>query len=260
MKRVLGIALLFGAAGCHHHVKAPGSIDPANALALTAPPGQVDSLWRLAQEERRLGQWSKVSAKCERLALEFPPGDPRIVQARFYLGEAQFAMGDQLAAAREFRRVSDETPNDVLAPTALLRAGDAYADLWRKPELDPTYAQTALSTYQELVNRYPASDAATRARSQIDYLQGRFAYKQYRAALYYFRLKAYDSAILYLKDVVATYPRSDIAPEALMKLISAYQKLGYVEDVKETCGYLRRFHPNAPGIDESCPLEAAGPS
>jgi outer membrane protein assembly factor BamD (BamD/ComL family) len=65
---------------------------------------------------------------------------------------------------------------------------------------------------------------------------------------------------LYLKDVVATYPRSDIAPTALIKLISAYQKLGYAEDVKETCGYLRRFHPNAPGVDEACPLESPGPS
>jgi outer membrane protein assembly factor BamD len=193
-----------------------------------------------------------VSSTLERLALEFPPGDARAVQARYYLAECYLAKGDQLGASREFRRVSDETPNDPLAPVALLRAGDAYTELWRKPELDPTYAQTALATYQEL--------AASRARAQIDFLNSRFAYKQYRAALYYYRLKAYDSAILYLKDVVATYPRSDIAPTALIKLISAYQKLGYAEDVKETCGYLRRFHPNAPGVDEACPLESPGPS
>lgn len=259
MKRIIAALSLVALSACHHRSKA-GTVDPENALALSAPPEVVDSLWRVTQQQVRQGRWGKVSTQLERLTLEFPPGDGRITQARFYLGEAQFAMGDQLAAAREFRRVSDETPNDQLAPVALLRAGDAYADLWRKPELDPTYAQTALSTYQELVNRYPASDAATRARAQIDYLQGRFAFKQYRAALYYFRLKAYDSAILYLKDVVATYPRAEIAPEALMKLIAAYQKLGYVEDVKETCGYLRRFHPNAPGIEQSCPLEAAGPS
>ncbi|MEO8029346.1 MAG: outer membrane protein assembly factor BamD [Gemmatimonadota bacterium] len=260
MKKLMAAALLLAATGCHHRTRVHNTVDPENALALTAPPGQIDSIWRLALREVRLGRWSKVSTKLERVTLEFPPGDPRIVQARFYLGEAQFALGDQLAAAREFRRVSDETPNDPLAPIALLRAGDAYADLWRKPELDPTYAQTAISTYQELSNRYPGSDAATRAREQVDYLQGRFAYKQYRAALYYYRLKAYDSAILYLKDVVATYPRSEIAPEALITLISAYQKLGYVEDVKETCGYLRRFHPSAPRIDEACPLEGAGPS
>ena len=45
--------------------------------------------------------------------------------------------------------VSDETPNSPLAPLALERAGDVYADLWRRPELDPTYGQTALATYRE---------------------------------------------------------------------------------------------------------------
>jgi outer membrane protein assembly factor BamD len=258
MRRALAAGLLLLAAGCHGH-KATTTVAP-EAIAIEAPPAQVDSLWRATMQSVRLGQWARVSTTLERLALEFPPGDPRTVQARFYLGEAYLARGDQLAASREFRRVSDETPNDPLAPLGLLRAGDSFTELWRKPELDPTYAQTAMSTYQELVNRYPGSDAAARARTQIEFLQSRFAYKQYRAALYYYRLKAYDSAILYLKDVVATYPRSDIAPEALLKLISAYRKLGYDEDVKETCGYLRRFHPNAPGVAEACPLEGVAPS
>jgi len=258
MRRLLLPGLLLLATGCHHH-KPVSTVQP-EAINIEAPARQVDSLWRATMQSVRMGQWARVSTSLERLALEFPPGDARTVQARFYLGEAYLARGDQLAASREFRRVSDETPNDVLAPLGLLRAGDAFAELWRKPELDPTYAQTALSTYQELVNRYPASDAAARARQQIDYLQSRFAYKQYRAALYYYRLKAYDSAILYLKDVVATYPRAEIAPVALLKLIEAYNKLGYAEDVKETCGYLRRFHPNAPGVAEACPLEGAGPS
>ena len=75
-----------------------------------------------------------------------------------------------------------------------------------------------------------------------------------------FRLKAYDSAILYLKGVVATYPRAAIAPEALIKLVEAYRKVGYREDVQETCGYIRRFHPGARGTDEVCPQPTSEPS
>ena len=163
-------------------------------------------------------------------------------------------------AAREFRGFSDDTPNDRLAPEALLRVGDVYTDLWRRPELDPSYGQTALATYQELLNRYANSRAAPRAQARITELQERFAYKEYRAALFYFKLKAYDSAILYLKDVVATYPRSAIAPDALVKLVEAYQRLGYQEDVRETCDYLRRFHPNAVRGGSRCPAPPAGTS
>ena len=135
-----------------------------------------------------------------------------------------------------------------------------YADLWRRPELDPSYGQTALATYQELVNRYPGTNAANRAQARIADLQERFAYKEYRAALYYFKLKAYDSAILYLKDVVATYPRAAVAPEALVKLVQAYEKLGYKEDVEETCGYIRRFHPDAAKRYRVCATDSTGAS
>ena len=136
--------------------------------------------------------------------------------------------------------------------------GDVYAELWRRPELDPTYGQTALATYQELLNRYPDSDAAKRAQLRITELNERFAYKTYKAAMFYFRLKAYDSAILYLKDLIATYPKAAVVPDALVKLVQAYKTLGYREDVQETCGYIRRFHPKAPGAGEVCPTDSSG--
>ena len=203
------------------------------------------------------GKWGDAEKLLDRVNLEFSPGDPRVGRAHYYLGEALFAQKRQLEAAREFRRASDETPNDPIAPEALLRLGDVYADLWRRPELDPTYGQTALSTYQELLNRYPGSSAAKRGQLRIAELNERFATKEFKAGMYYFRLKAYDSAILYLKDVVATYPKATVVPEALIKLVQAYKALGYREDVQETCGYIRRFHPRAPQVGEVCPSKPA---
>jgi outer membrane protein assembly factor BamD len=254
----VGIAALAGCGGG----RSPEVVTaPANSPGFEgASPQQIDSLYRLAERDVRRAKWDDAIKQLERLLLEFSPGDSRISQARFWLGEAKFANGTHLEAAREFRRVSDETPNDRLAPEALLRVGDVYSDLWRRPELDPSYGQTALSTYQELLNRYPNSSAAARAQARIAELQERFAYKEYRAALYYFKLKAYDSAILYLKDVVATYPRASVAPDALLKLVEAYRRLGYQEDVQETCGYLRRFHPDALRGDTHCPADSADAS
>lgn len=230
---------------------------PVSRVNENASPAQIDSLWNKGVKAARRGKWGDAQKQLERVMLEFPPGDPRIPQAHFFLGEAQFGLGSHLQAAREFRKVSDETPNDSLAPAALLRVGDVYSDLWRRPELDPSYGQTALATYQELLNRYPGGSPAKRAERRIADLQERFAYKELKAALYYFRLKAYDSAILYLKDLVATYPRAAVAPEALIKLVQAYNKLGYREDVQETCGYIRRFHPKAHGVREVCPPDTA---
>ena len=239
--------------------RSPEAGGPSSAItpqAEGASAQEVDSLFRLAENHFRHGKWSDAIKHLDRVLLEFSPGDSRIPRARYLLGEAKLAIGTHLEAAREFRRVSDDTPNDKLAPDALLRVADVYADLWRRPELDPSYGQTSLATYQELLNRYANAPAAQRARDRIKELEERFAYKEYRAALFYFKLKAYDSAILYLKDVVASYPRAAIAPDALIKLVEAYRRLGYQEDVQETCGYLRRFHPGAIRQRSPCPADS----
>ncbi|HKU61871.1 MAG TPA: outer membrane protein assembly factor BamD [Gemmatimonadales bacterium] len=259
IRRAVFAILLFGAAACGGH-GGRASTAPAPEVQENATNAEVDTAWTVAMRHVRHGKWADAQKILERVLLELQPGDPRIAQAHFYLGEAHYAMGSHLEAAREFRKTSDDTPNDPLAADALLRVGDVYADLWRRPELDPSYGQTALATYQELVNRYPGTSAATRAEARIADLQERFAYKEYRAALYYFKLKAYDSAILYLKDVVATYPRASVAPDALVKLVQAYQKLGYKEDMQETCGYIRRFHPEAAKTHGVCPTDSTGAS
>ena len=257
--RLLALATLSAACGGGRSAgTAAGAPAPVSRVSETASAATVDSLWKEGEWAVRHGKWGDAVKLLERVLLEVQPGDSRIAQAHFWLGEAYFARGSHLEGVREFRKASDETPNHPIAPEALLRAGDVYADLWRRPELDPTYGQTALATYQELLNRYPASSPSKRAQQRMAELNERFAYKAYKSAIFYFRLKAYDSAILYLKDLIATYPKAAIAPEALVKLVEAYRKLGYREDVQETCDYIRRFHPQAPGATEVCPTDAAG--
>jgi outer membrane protein assembly factor BamD len=236
--------------GCGHKT-APNTA--ATPISVTATRAEMEKLWSRALREYTHGRWSKAVTLFQRVALEVPPGDSLAIEAHFRLAECYFGQGLQLQAAREFRKVSDESPAARLAPEALLRAGDAYADLWRRPELDPTYGQTALGTYQELLSRYPDSPAAARARLRVAELEEKFATKEYKAALFYYRLKAYDSAILYLKDLAATYPRASVTPVALVSLVKAYRAVNYPEDVAETCGYIRRYHPNAPGVNGVCP-------
>ncbi len=250
---VLALVAVLGACG------GGGSAATVGVEPVGLARAEVDSLWARADRLYRSGKWSKALTLYERVGLEVPANDTLAIEARFRVAECHLGMRNQLEAAREFRRVSDETPSARLAPMALLRAGDAYAELWRRPELDPTYGQTAVATYQELLSRYPDAPVTARARARIAALEEAFALKEYKAALYYLRLKAYDSAILYLKDLAATYPRAQVTPSALLHLTKAYKALGYQEDLQETCGYIRRFHPTTPGLELSCPVPAAAP-
>lgn len=219
-------------------------------------PQAVDSLWALAESAFNHGHWAEAQKRFDRAVPSILPSDPRYPRLHFFFGEIQFALGNQLQAVREFRRVADEQPDHALAPDALVRAGDAYADLWRRPELDPTYGETARGVYQEVTTRYAGTAAAARASLRLNDLTERFAAKEYQSALFYFRFKAYDSSILLLRSLIAGYPKAGVVPDALEHLVRAYQLLGYQEDVKETCAYIEQYHPDPAGPRRFCPKTA----
>src|SRR6266699_1680897 len=209
----LGIALS-GLAACHHGPR-------------LAPVVQPDVQLANAMDLFHHGDFRRAQAILQRLTFDLEPGDPNLPQIRYYMAECSFQMGDYVQAVSDFRKVSDEFSTTEYAPLALLRAGDANLRLWRRPELDPSYGETALAIYQELAGRFPDSDAAARAQMHTQQLKEWFSQKDYKNGMFYFRRRAYDSAIIYFKDVIATYPGTSRVPDALMRLVDSYRVIGY---------------------------------
>lgn len=252
MKALLPAGLVALSACLFGGKSAPKPPPPVETVETTAK--RADSLFEVASKYFRAGKWNNASKALDRGMLIMSYDDPRRPLGHFMMGEILLAQENELQAVRELRRVADEGGTDSLASDALLRAGDAYAALWRKPELDPTYGETALATYKEVQQRYEGTSAARRAGARIVDLQEQFATKEYRTALFYYRIKAYDSAILSLRNVVATWPRTKVVPDALVKLVQTYHKLEYQEDLRETCKYITRFFPEtAPRVAVNCP-------
>ena len=241
---LLVLACFVSGVGCRGGPRAPEpTVAPENQLAR-------------AMTLFRRGDFRRAQVVLQRVTFELGPGQPELAQARYYLAECYFQTGDRVLAASEFRKVADEFATSEYAPLALLRAGDANLRLWRRPELDPTYGETALATYQELAGRYPDTDAAARARIHVARLENQFAEKTYKNGMFYLKRKAYDSAIIYFKDVIANFPNTRRAPDALLRLVDSYRAIRYTEELQETCAHLRRFYPRAAGLDKGCPAAA----
>src|SRR5438876_4044549 len=250
MQQTMGILApvmaLAGAAACR-----PGGRTPQAPRAV-AP--DVDR--RRAMDLFHRGDFRRAQTILQRVTFELTPGTPELAEVRYYLAECSFQLGDYVQAASDFRKVADEFSTTEFAPPALLRAGDANLRLWRRPELDPSYGETALAIYQELAGRFPDSDAAARGRVHVRRLENQFAEKTYKTGIFYLRRKAFDSAIIYFKDVIANYPTADRAPDALLRLVDSYRAIGYKQELQETCEHLRRFYPKAAGLDRTCPATA----
>src|SRR5439155_17435319 len=84
-----------------------------------------------------------------------------------------------------------------------------------------------------------------------------FAEKDYQNGLFYLKRRAFDSAIIYFKDMIATYPGTPRVPDALLRLVDSYRSIGYADELKETCIHLRRYYPQTRGLDETCPADSS---
>jgi len=256
MRVVFIVVTVLSLTGClfRGKPKPPPPVETVETTRLRA-----DSLWREANGHFRHARWAKLAEAMDRTLLIMQYDDPRRPRGHFLMGEALVAQSNELQAVREFRRVADEHAQHPLAPDALLRAGDAYAALWGKPQLDPSYGETAVTTYREVVERFPGSPAAQRASQQVLRLQEMFAQKEFEGAMFYHRLKAYDSAILGFRSTIANYPRSSVVPEALVKLVNSYRVLDYAEDLRDTCQYIERFFPSTlPRVARDCRAPSPG--
>jgi outer membrane assembly lipoprotein YfiO len=146
-----------------------------------------------------------------------------------------------------------------MASLATYHAGVSYAKLWRSPGLDSDYGTTALSTFQSFLAAYPDSPLRDSAAAAIDRLNEMFARKNLETADLYSKQKAFDSSIIYYKDILARYPQTKTAKQAMMGLIKAYRAISYVDDANETCTALRDKYGKDRDVQHLCPVKAAAP-
>ena len=233
------VAVLFAAAACK-----PG-FDPKIYPT-------TDKLYDAAMSEYKAHHWDNAAKALEKLTTDLGIRDPRLPSVYFYLGQAQANQGMHLLAATTFNRLVDAFPQDTLVDDALFLSGRSYEKLWRKPSLDSQYGQSALTAYQSLLAVSPDGPYAARANAAIKKLDQWFAIKDYDTGYLYLKRKAYDSAIIYFKDVIRLHPNAPKTREAYLRLLEAYRAIKYKDDARDTCDAMRKAYPTDKEVRDAC--------
>ncbi|HEU5186192.1 MAG TPA: outer membrane protein assembly factor BamD [Gemmatimonadaceae bacterium] len=224
---------------------------------------QDTALYEASLRELQHRHWDNAVAGFERLTIELPARDTLMPLALYHLGKARQGKREWLLAAQAFTRLTESFPDDTLGDDALHEAGLSYARLWRKPELDAQYGETAISTLRMMQGMYPNSPLNDEAQREIDRLTDWLALKTYKTGVWYLGRKAYDPAIIYFKDVLRLYPTAPTARDAGIKLVEAYNEINYREEAQEQCASLRQTYPGSPEVREVCgtgPATAQSPT
>jgi outer membrane protein assembly factor BamD len=211
-----------------------------------------DKLYQAATAEYKAGRYDNAAKAFEQLTLDLPARDPRLPLSYYYLAQSQTRNGEYLLAAGTYNRLIDAFPQDTLVDDAFFYSGKAYQHEWRQPQLDATYGKSAQTAFESLVTTYPDSPFAARAKGELDKLDEWFAEKDFDTGYLYLKRKAFDSAIIYFKDVVRLHPRARKTRDAYMMLLEAYRAIKYTEDARDLCSEMRKAYPNDREVLEKC--------
>lgn len=232
----------------------------AAAAALTACRGNFrvsrfpsnEALYTAGVREFERKHWGNAILAFEKLTTDLPARDTLLPRSFWYLAHAHARQDEFLLAAQSFTRLLESFPDDTLADDAALESGLSYRRLWRRPSLDANYGETAITAFNALLGLYPDSEHGERARREIAELEEWFATKNYETGMYYYRRKAYDSALLYFRQLVARWPHVPRARDALLRIAEANAAIRYREDYTETCAKLRQTYPGDRDVARVC--------
>ncbi|WP_461411899.1 outer membrane protein assembly factor BamD [Gemmatimonas sp.] len=217
-----------------------------------------EALFQASLLEFQQKKWDNAQLGFERLTSDLSSRDPLLAPAYFYLALTHERKREYLLAAQAFERVTDGFPDDTLAPTAMLGTGRAYQSLWRRPSLDPEQGQKAASVLRALLSSYPDAKETEDAKQRITQLEEWFALKDYQTAVHYIKVRpVVDGAIIYLKDIVTTYPSTKAARLSWLRLHELYTKIRWKEDAAETCSAMWKAYPGDAEVKTACGTQPA---
>ena len=204
-----------------------------------------DKLFQASLERLQKKKWDDAVTGFEKLTLDLSSRDSLLPRSHWYLAKAHTGRAEHLLAAQEFTKLAENFADDSLADDALLESGKSYSRLWRRPALDPQYGQLAQVQYRLLLTLYPDSPLKKAADAELARLEEWFATKDFDVGDTYFRRKAYDSAIIYFRDIVKHYPNTDKARRAMVRMVQAFRSpvMNYKEDAREVCATLQTLYP-----------------
>ncbi len=142
-------------------LKGAGALDDYTArqkLAALPKPDDKSAVFAAAQKEERDGDKGVAREMYDEYARRWP-SDPRAAEARFRAGEIAFGQKRWRDALLSYGKVAEDFPRADVAPDAMLGAAESMLNLDMKDD--------ARAILEQLVEKYPKSKAAARARTRL---------------------------------------------------------------------------------------------
>ena len=152
-------------------------------------------------------------------------GSSIIDSAQYYLGESHYRMKEYIIAASEFQRLVNQYPSSPLVDEAKYKVGMSYLKLSPGYGLDQEFTYKCVDEFQEFTECFPESDLVPEVMEMIYMARSKIAMKIFKSGEPYFKMRDYESALIYFKSVLDYYYDTDHAPASLLLMGESYFKM-----------------------------------
>lgn len=150
------------------------------------------------------------------------PGTQMALDAQFLLAESYFSLKEYENALQEydyFARFSQDYNKVEQARFRICECAILSSNTFEK---DQENSNLALNRLQEFIEDYPNSQFAKEANTEMALIRTKLARKEFESGRLYLKLEEYDSALIYLKNILSEYYDTPITDDARIAIIFTY--------------------------------------
>jgi len=167
------------------------------------------------------------------------------VRAQLMIADSYFAEGAYPEAAVEYKAFLDVYTHNEKAPYAQYGLARSYLNQVDSVDRGFENVRNARREFQTLLTRYPRNPFREAALAKLARCRNMLAEYENYVGSFYFKKKAYVSAVGRFEGLLKDYPGSSVEADTLLKLGRAYSELGEVEKARKTLSLLISRYPSS---------------
>jgi outer membrane protein assembly factor BamD len=160
-------------------------------------------------------------------------GNRIIEKAQFYLAESYYGLKDYITASSEYEKLIRSMPQSSFVDDAAYKIGLCYLELAPSYGLDQEYTLKANEQFERFLEDYPDSELKTEAAARLAEVRNTLAKKEFKTGELYYKLRYDKAALISFDAVLATYPDTEWADDALFYKGESHRRLHEWEKARQ---------------------------
>ncbi len=191
----------------------------------STPKLTADQYYKEASEAFTKKNYELAATRYKELLDQYPFSE-HAEEAELRIAHSQYKnhkYPEAIAAFNDFQRMHPMSPH---LPEVYFLLGKSYMDQMTTTDRDQGAAENAHGWFRVVIERYPASEYAPKARRRLDQCRHALAEHELYIARYYFKRKNLKAGENRVKGIVENYSDTTVATPALEALADAYARAG----------------------------------